>query len=62
MGVAGGKKLDGDPTLFRIDKGKLSVYSYPAAFEGFSSDVAGNGAKADASWPDIKNTAPKDLL
>ena len=61
MGVALGKKLDGDPNLFRIDNGKLSVYSYAAALEGFSGDVEGNGAKADANWPQIKTTAPKDL-
>ncbi len=61
MGVALGKKLDGDPNLFRIDNGKLSVYSYAAALEGFSGDVEGNGAKADTNWPEIQNTAPKDL-
>jgi YHS domain-containing protein len=61
MGVALGKKLDGDPNLFRVDNGKLSVYSYPAALKGFNSDVAGNGAKADGNWPKIKDTAPKDL-
>ena len=61
MGAALGKKLDGDPTLFRVDNGKLSVYSYPAALKGYSGDVAGNGAKADAKWPGIKNVAPKDL-
>ncbi|WP_093257214.1 YHS domain-containing (seleno)protein [Rubrimonas cliftonensis] len=61
MGVALGKKLDGDPNLFRVDNGKLSVYSYPAALKGFSGDVEGNGAKADANWPGISNIAPKDL-
>lgn len=61
MGVALGKKLDGDPNLFRVDNGRLSVYSYPAALEGFSGDVEGNGAKADAKWSDIANIAPKDL-
>ena len=61
MGAALGKKLDGDPNLCRIDNGKLSVYSYPAALAGFSSDVEGHGAKADANWPEIKNIAPKDL-
>ena len=61
MGAALGKKLDGDPNLFRIDNGRLSVYSYPAALEGFSANVEGNGAKADANWPEIKNIAPKDL-
>jgi YHS domain-containing protein len=61
MGAALGKKLDGDPTLFRVDNGKLSVYSYPAALKGYSSDVSKHGASADANWPKIKNTAPKDL-
>lgn len=61
MGAALGKKLDGDPNLFRIDNGKLSVYSYPAALKGFSGDVEGNGAKADKNWPEIKTIAPKDL-
>lgn len=61
MGAALGKKLDGDPNLFRVDDGKLSVYSYPAALEGYSADVAGHGAKADANWPEIKNVPPKDL-
>lgn len=61
MGAALGKKLDGDPTLFRVDDGKLSVYSYPAALKGYSSDVSKHGANADANWPKIKNIAPKDL-
>ncbi|KEJ88056.1 YHS domain-containing (seleno)protein [Sulfitobacter donghicola] len=61
MGAALGKKLDGDPTLFRIDNGKLSVYSYQAAIDGFSKDVSGHGTNADAKWPEIKSIAPKDL-
>lgn len=61
MGAALGLKLDGDPNLFRVDNGKLSVYSYPAALKGFSKDVAGNGANADKKWPTIKDKAPKDL-
>lgn len=61
MGASLGKKLDGDPNLFRIDDGRLSVYSYPGALVGYNSDIVGNGAKADANWPQIKNIAPKDL-
>lgn len=61
MGAALGLKLDGDPTLFRVDNGKLSVYSYAAALDGYSKDVAGNGEKADGNWPKIKDKAPKDL-
>ncbi|MEP0942458.1 MAG: YHS domain-containing (seleno)protein [Rhizobiaceae bacterium] len=61
MGASLGKKLDGDPTLFRVDNGRLSIYSYPAALKGYSANVSKHGANADAKWPKIKNVAPKDL-
>ncbi|MEL6233497.1 MAG: YHS domain-containing (seleno)protein [Pseudomonadota bacterium] len=61
MGAALGKKLDGDPLVWRVADGKLFVYAYPAALEGFMKDVPGNTEKADANWPEIKDIAPKDL-
>ncbi|MGF1445011.1 MAG: YHS domain-containing (seleno)protein [Pikeienuella sp.] len=61
MGAALGKKLDGDPTVWRVADDKLFVYAYPAAKEGFLTDVAGNTEKADTNWPVIKDKAPKDL-
>ena len=61
MGAALGKKLDGDPEVWRVADGKLFVYAYPAAKEGFLQDVSGNTSKADTNWPLIKDKAPKDL-
>jgi YHS domain-containing protein len=61
MGAALGKKLDGDPAVWRIDGDKLFVYAYPAAKEGFVQDIPGNTQKADTNWPVIKDKAPKDL-
>lgn len=61
MGATLGKKLDGDPTVWRIDGDMLFVYAYPAAKEGFMKDVSGNTVKADTNWPNIKDKAPKDL-
>lgn len=61
MGEALGKKLDGDPAVWRVTDGMLFVYAYPAAKEGFPKDVPGNTEKADTNWPQIKDKAPKDL-
>jgi YHS domain-containing protein len=62
QGVAGGRKLDGDPNLFRVADGKLAVYSYKAALEGFLKDPAGNAAKANDNWSKIKDKTPRELF
>lgn len=62
QGAAGGRKLDGDPNIFRVADGKLAVYSYPAALKGFLKDPAGNAAKAEANWATIKDKTPKELF
>lgn len=61
MGAALGKKLDGDPEVWRVADGKLFVYAYPAAKTTFLNDVPGNTEKAETNWPQIKNKAPQDL-
>ncbi len=61
MGATLGKKLDGDPEVWRVADGQLFVYAYPAAKVGFLKDVAGNTATADTNWPLIKDKAPNDL-
>lgn len=61
FGVALAKKLDGDPTVWRIADGQLFVYAYPKAKEGFLEDIPGNTVKADTNWPTIKKAAPQDL-
>ena len=62
QGVAGGRKLDGDPNLFNIANGRLAVFSYPAALEGFRKDPEGNAKKAEANWVNIKEKTPRELF
>jgi YHS domain-containing protein len=61
MGAANGKKLDGDPNLFRVEGGRLAVFSYPAALEAFKKDPEGNAKKAETNWGTIKDKAPREL-
>lgn len=61
-GAVFGKKFDGDPTIFNIANGRLSLFSYPAAFEGFKKDPAGNAKKADDNWVTIKDKSPNELF
>ncbi|MGL5361380.1 MAG: YHS domain-containing (seleno)protein [Bosea sp. (in: a-proteobacteria)] len=62
MGTANGRKLDGDPNLFRVANGRLAVFSYPAALEGFKKDPEGNAKKAEANWATIKEKTPRELF
>jgi YHS domain-containing protein len=61
MGTANGKKLDGDPNLFRVANGRLAVFSYPAALAAFSKDPEGNAKKAETNWTTIMDKAPREL-
>ncbi len=61
MGAAVNKKFDGDPSVWRVEDGKLFVYAYPAAKDAFVKDIPSNTEKADTNWPLIKDKAPKDL-
>jgi len=62
QGTAGGRKLDGDPTIFRVADGKLAVFSYKAALEGFMKDPVGQAAKANDNWPKIQDKTPRELF
>lgn len=62
QGAAGGRKLDGDPNLFRVANGRLAVFSYPAALEAFKKDPEGNAKKAETNWPNIKDKTPRELF
>lgn len=62
QGAAGGRKLDGDPTIFRVADGKLAVYSYKAALDGFLKDPTGNAAKANENWTKIQDKTPRELF
>lgn len=60
-GAALGKKLDGDPAIFRILDGQLYVFVHQQAVESWDKDPAGALAKADANWRRIKDRAPASL-
>lgn len=62
QGMAGGRKLDGDPALFRVADGRLAVFSYKAALDGFLRDPAGNAAKASTNWETAKTKTPRELF
>lgn len=61
MGAALGKKLDVDPTQFRVVNGKLYLNVNADVFKKWSEDVPGNVSKADRNWPSIKDSAPSAL-
>lgn len=61
MGAALGKKLDVDPTQFKVVDGKLYLNVNADVFKKWSEDVPGNIAAADANWPLIKDKAPASL-
>jgi YHS domain-containing protein len=62
QGMAGGRKLDGDPALFRVADGRLAVFSYRAALDAFQRDPSGNAAKAADNWEKVKDKTPRELF
>lgn len=62
QGAANGRKLDGDPNIFRVADGRLAVYSYKAALDGFLKDPTGNAAKANDNWTKIHDKTPRELF
>ena len=58
MGAALGKKLDVDPTQFKVVDGKLYLNVNADVFKKWSEDVPGNIVAADANWPSIKDKTP----
>lgn len=61
MGAALGKKLDVDPSQYKVVDGKLYLNVNADAFKKWSEDVPGNIAQADANWPLIKDKAGNTL-
>lgn len=61
MGAALGKKLDVDPTQFKIHDGKLYLNVNADVFKKWSEDVPGNIAAADLNWPLIVDKTPASL-
>lgn len=61
MGAALGKKLDIDPTQFKVVDGKLYLNVNADVFMKWSEDVPGYIVKANAKWPSIKAKAANTL-
>ncbi|MEJ5999370.1 YHS domain-containing (seleno)protein [Paucibacter soli] len=61
MGVALDKKLDGDPTAWRIVDNKLYLNVNKDVQKKWLEDLPGNLVKAKGNWPQIKGKAPRDL-
>lgn len=61
LGVAVGKKLDGDPRYADIVDGKLYLFLNEDIFRSYLKDKEGTIAKADKNWVKIKHTAARDL-
>ena len=60
-GVSVGKKFDGDPTLWKIEDGRLYLNLNEEIYALFLEDVDGNIEKADDRWDDIEHVAARDL-
>lgn len=61
MGAALGKKLDVDPTQFKVVDGKLYLNVNADVFKKWSEDVTGNIAAANVNWPVIQDKTPASL-
>ena len=60
-GAALGKKLDGDPAIFRIFEGKLYLFVSDEAAALWDKDPAGTLANANANRPNISDKTPASL-
>jgi YHS domain-containing protein len=56
FGVAGGYKADIDPAAFSIVDGKLYLNYNATVQRDWSKDTAGFIRKADARWPEVKDS------
>jgi YHS domain-containing protein len=61
FGVTKEAKVDGDPTVFKVEGGKLYVNLNPQVGKLWLQDVPGNIKEAQRIWPSISNKAPQDL-
>ncbi|MFN9968152.1 MAG: YHS domain-containing (seleno)protein [Lysobacteraceae bacterium] len=61
MGAALEKKLDIDPTQFKVVDGRLSLNGTADVFTAWEKDIPTNIKNADQNWPGIANEAPNTL-
>jgi YHS domain-containing protein len=61
MGAALGKKLDIDPTQFKVVDDKLYLNVNAEVFGKWSQDIPAHVRAADQNWPAIASKTPKSL-
>jgi YHS domain-containing protein len=60
MGVAMARKLDGDPTLFRVVDNRLYLNVSAPVQKRWMEDIPGNIAQANAEWPKLRGRTPRE--
>lgn len=61
LGTSFGKKFDVDGKAFEIVDGQLYVNKNLKVYETWKKDIPGNIQQSETHWPNIKDTAAKDL-
>jgi len=61
MGVALGKKLDGDPNVWKIVDGKLYLNVNKDVSVAWQRNLEGNIDQANDLWPELKHLTPASL-
>lgn len=62
MGVAVGKKLDGDPLAYTVANGTLYLNVSPKVRTMWAKDIAGNETKAKQNWSAVQAHAGFDKM
>lgn len=62
MGVAVGKKLDGDPDAYTVSNGTLYLNVNPKVRGMWAKDIAGNEVKAKKNWAEVKGHGGFDTM
>ncbi len=60
MGVAMGRKLDGDPTLFRVVDNRLYLNVNAPVQQRWVQDIPGNLRTANEQWPALRGKTPRE--
>lgn len=61
MGMALGKKLDGDPNVWKVVDGKLYLNVNKDVSVAWQRNLEGNINTADENWPELKHKTPASL-
>lgn len=59
MGVAMGRKLDGDPQLFRVVDSRLYLNVSAPVQQRWLQDIPGHIRQAEAEWPKLRGRTPR---